>query len=134
LGALAHPGLRRVLVIGFGGGMTLSALSRYPEVERLDCVEIEPAVLGAAPLLTELNRNVLQDPRVHIIFDDARNFLFTSRQQYDLIVSEPSNPWMAGIASLYTQEFYHAAQQRLAPAAFSCSGSRAMPSFPTICA
>jgi spermidine synthase len=115
LGALAHPGLRRVLVIGFGGGMTLSALARYPEVERLDCVEIEPAVLGAAPLLTELNRNVLRDPRVHIIFDDARNFLFTSREQYDLIVSEPSNPWMAGIASLYTQEFYHAAQQRLAP-------------------
>jgi spermidine synthase len=117
LGALAHSGsgLHRVLVIGFGGGMTLSALSRYPEVQRLDCVEIEPAVLGAAPLLTELNRNVLQDPRVHIIFDDARNFLFTSRQQYDLIVSEPSNPWMAGIASLYTQEFYNAAQQRLAP-------------------
>ena len=115
LGAVAHSGLRRVLVIGFGGGMTLSALARYPEVERLDCVEIEPAVLGAAPLLTELNRNVLNDPRVHIVFDDARNFLFTSREQYDLIVSEPSNPWMAGIASLYTQEFYHAAQQRLAP-------------------
>jgi spermidine synthase len=115
LGAIAHPGLKRVLVIGFGGGMTLSALARYPEVERLDCVEIEPAVLGAAPLLTELNRHVLDDPRVHIIYDDARNFLFTSRDQYDLIVSEPSNPWMAGIATLYTQEFYHAAQQRLAP-------------------
>jgi spermidine synthase len=115
LGAVAHPGLRRVLVIGFGGGMTLSALSRYPEIERLDCVEIEPAVLGAAPLLTELNRNVLDDPRVHIIFDDARSFLLTSHEQYDLIVSEPSNPWMAGIADLYTREFYRAAQQRLAP-------------------
>ena len=111
LGALARPGLRRVLVIGFGGGMTLSALARYPEIQRLDCVEIEPAVLGAAPLLTELNRNVLDDPRVHIIYDDARNFLFTSRDQYDLIVSEPSNPWMAGVASLYTREFYHAAQR-----------------------
>ena len=115
LGALAHPGLRRVLVIGFGGGMTLSALARYPEIQRLDCVEIEPAVLGAAPFLTELNRNVLDDPRVHIIYDDARNFLFTSRDQYDLIVSEPSNPWMAGIASLYTREFYRAAQRRLTP-------------------
>ena len=115
LGALAHPGLRRVLVIGFGGGMTLSALSRYPEIERLDCVEIEPAVLGAAPQLTELNRNVLDDPRVRIIFDDARSFLVTSHEKYDLIVSEPSNPWMAGIADLYTQEFYRAAQQRLAP-------------------
>lgn len=115
LGALAHPAPRRVLVIGFGSGMTVSALARYPEVERLDCVEIEPAVLRAAPLLTSLSRNVLQDPRVHVILDDARNFLFTSRERYDLIVSEPSNPWVAGIASLYTREFYAAAQQRLAP-------------------
>lgn len=130
LGALAHPGLRRVLVIGFGGGMTLSALARYPEIQRLDCVEIEPAVIGAAPLLTALNRNVLDDPRVHIIYDDARNFLFTSRDQYDLIVSEPSNPWMAGIASLYTQEFYHAAQQRLAPGGIFVQWVQAYSLFP----
>ncbi len=130
LGALAHPGLRRVLVIGFGGGMTLSALARYPEIQHLDCVEIEPAVLGAAPLLTELNRNVLDDPRVHIIYDDARNFLFTSRDQYDLIVSEPSNPWMAGIASLYTQEFYRAAQQRLAPGGIFVQWVQAYALFP----
>ena len=112
LGGLMRPP-RRVLVIGFGGGMTVSALARYPELERLDCVEIEPAVLGAAPLLTSLNRGVLQDPRVHIIFDDARNFLFTTHEKYDLIVSEPSNPWVAGVATLFTQEFYRAAQARL---------------------
>src|SRR5258705_5630889 len=115
LGGLAHPAPRRVLVIGFGGGMTVSALARYPDLERLDCVEIEPAVLGAAPLLTSLNRNVLQDPRVHIIFDDARNFLFTTHERYDLIVSEPSNPWVAGVATLFTREFYRAAQARLMP-------------------
>jgi spermidine synthase len=115
LGALAHPAPRRVLVIGFGGGMTLSALARYPGIERLDCVEIEPAVVRAAPLLTSLNRHVLQDPRVHIIFDDARNFLFTTRERYDLIVSEPSNPWIAGVATLYTREFYRVARERLAP-------------------
>ena len=114
LGALAHAP-RRVLVIGFGGGMTASALTRYPELERLDCVEIEPAVVAAAPLLKQLNRGVLQDPRVHITFDDARNFLFTSRERYDLIVSEPSNPWIAGVATLFTREFYRAAQARLAP-------------------
>jgi spermidine synthase len=114
LGALAHPP-RRVLVIGFGSGMTVSALARYPELERVDCVEIEPAVVRAALLLTELNRNVLQDPRVHVIFDDARNFLFTTRERYDLIVSEPSNPWIAGVATLFTREFYRAAQARLAP-------------------
>src|SRR6185312_5204853 len=114
LGALARPP-RKVLVIGFGSGMTASALTLYPELERLDCVEIEPAVLGAAPLLGQLNRNVLQDPRVHIRFDDARNFLFTTREQYDLIISEPSNPWIAGVATLFTREFYQTAQEHLAP-------------------
>ena len=114
LGALAHPP-RRVLLIGFGSGMTAAALASYPELERLDVVEIEPAVLNAAPLLTQLNRNVLDDPRVHVTLDDARNFLFTTRERYDLIVSEPSNPWIAGVATLFTREFYRAAQARLAP-------------------
>ncbi len=113
LGALAHPP-RRVLLIGFGSGMTASALARYPELERLDVVEIEPAVVGAAPLLGQLNRNVLHDPRVHVTFDDARNFLFTTRQKYDLIISEPSNPWIAGVATLFTREFYQAVRSRLA--------------------
>jgi spermidine synthase len=114
LGALAHPP-RRVLLIGFGSGMTASALVGYPELERLDIVEIEPAVVGAAPLLTQLNRDVLRDPRVHVTFDDARNFLFTTRDRYDLIISEPSNPWIAGVATLFTREFYRAVQARLAP-------------------
>ena len=114
LGVLAHTP-RRVLLIGFGSGMTASALASYPELERLDVVEIEPAVIGAAPLLTQLNHNVLRDPRVHVTLDDARNFLFTTRERYDLIVSEPSNPWIAGVATLFTREFYRGAQARLAP-------------------
>ena len=114
LAALAHPP-RRVLLVGFGSGMTASALAGYPELERLDVVEIEPAVVGAAPLLAPLNRNVLHDPRVHVTFDDARNYLFTSRQMYDLIISEPSNPWIAGVATLFTREFYAAVRGRLAP-------------------
>jgi spermidine synthase len=99
LGAIFHPSPRRVLVVGFGGGMTASALLRYPEVERLDCVEIEPAVLRAAPFLEQLNRGVLRDPRLHITLEDARNGLLTTQESYDLIVSEPSNPWIAGIAT-----------------------------------
>ncbi|HWF13908.1 MAG TPA: fused MFS/spermidine synthase [Candidatus Acidoferrales bacterium] len=112
LGALAHAP-RRVLIVGFGSGMTASALVGYPELERLDIVEIEPAVVGAAPLLAQLNRNVLLDPRVHVTFDDARNFLFTTRDKYDLIISEPSNPWIAGVATLFTREFYAAVHSRL---------------------
>ena len=114
LAALAHPP-RRVLLVGFGSGMTASALAAYPDLQRLDVVEIEPAVVGAAPLLAKLNRNVLLDPRVHVTFDDARNFLFTTRQSYDLIISEPSNPWIAGVATLFTREFYAAVRGRLAP-------------------
>jgi spermidine synthase len=112
LAALAHAP-QRVLLVGFGSGMTASALAAYPELERLDVVEIEPAVVGAAPLLEKLNRNVLIDPRVHVTFDDARNFLFTTRQKFDLIISEPSNPWIAGVATLFTREFYAAVRARL---------------------
>jgi tetratricopeptide (TPR) repeat protein len=95
--------------------MTLSALARYPEIQQLDCVEIEPAVIRAAPFLRPLNRDVLKDPRVHMIFDDARNFLATTHNHYDVIVSEPSNPWIEGIGALFTREFYRAAQSRLNP-------------------
>jgi spermidine synthase len=115
LGAVFHPAPRRVLIIGFGSGMTVSAVARYPDVERIDCIEIEPAVIRAAPYLDMLNRGVLSDPRLHLIFDDARNFLLTSRDKYDLIISEPSNPWITGIATLFTTEFYAAVRQRLAP-------------------
>ena len=115
LGAAFDPPPRRVLIIGFGSGMTASAVARYPDIERIDCVEIEPAVINAAPFLISLNRNVLSDPRVHVIFDDARNFLLTTRERYDLIISEPSNPWIAGVATLFTDEFYAGARRALAP-------------------
>jgi spermidine synthase len=115
LGAIFQEHPRRVLIIGFGGGMTASAVSRFPEVERIDCIEIEPAVLHAAPYLGRLNRGVLADPRLHFIFDDARNTLQTLASSYDVIISEPSNPWIAGVAALYTDEFYAALRERLAP-------------------
>lgn len=115
LGGIFHPRPRRVLVIGFGGGMTVSAISRFPEVERIDCIEIEPAVIEAAPFLARLNRGVLRDPRLHIVVDDARSALLTSSEQYDLIISEPSNPWISGIATLYTDEYYAVVRQRLSP-------------------
>lgn len=115
LGAIFHPHPQRVLIIGFGGGMTASAVAKYPDVESIDCVEIEPAVLRAAPHLERLNRRVLEDSRLHIFYDDARSFIQTVQRPYDLIISEPSNPWIAGVATLYTREFYEAARLHLAP-------------------
>ena len=113
LGAVIDQAPRRVLIVGFGSGMTASAVARYSDVQRIDCVEIEPAVIQAAPYLEKLNRGVLRDPRLHIVLDDARNFLLTSRDQYDLIISEPSNPWIAGVATLFTDEYYAAARAHL---------------------
>jgi spermidine synthase len=115
LGAVVDQAPRRVLIVGFGSGMTVSAIARYPDIERIDCAEIEPAVIEAAPYLEKLNRGVLRDPRVHLLVDDARNLLLTSREQYDLIISEPSNPWIAGIATLFTDEYYAAARKHLSP-------------------
>jgi spermidine synthase len=115
LGAAFHPAPRRVLIVGFGSGMTAAAVARYKDVEKIDCVEIEPAVIRASPYFETLNEGVLADPRLRVIFDDARNFLLTSRQQYDLIISEPSNPWMAGVATLFTTEYYAAVRGHLAP-------------------
>lgn len=115
LGMIFHsPAPKRVLIIGFGSGMTVSAVARYRDVEEIDCVEIEPAVIGAAAYLKPLNRDVLRDPRLHLILDDARNFLFTTDKKYDVIISEPSNPWIAGVADLFTDEFYHQVRTHLA--------------------
>jgi spermidine synthase len=114
LGAAFHPAPKRVLIIGFGSGMTAAAVARYPEVQHIDCVEIEPAVARAGAYFEKLNNRILEDPRLNLIFDDARSFLLTSHDQYDLIISEPSNPWIAGIATLFTDEFYSAVRQRLA--------------------
>jgi spermidine synthase len=115
LGAAFHPSPKRVLIIGFGSGMTAAAVAHYPEVQRIDCVEIEPAVIHAAAYFEKLNHRILEDTRLNLITDDARSVLLSSRNQYDLIISEPSNPWIAGVATLFTDEFYAAVRQRLTP-------------------
>ena len=115
IGAGLHPAPKNVLVIGFGSGMTVSALAAYPDVERITVAEIEPAVIRAASLLESLNRGVLRDPRVRVVLEDARTFLLTTREQFDVIISEPSNPWIAGVATLFTDEYYREARARLRP-------------------
>lgn len=111
---LAHPDPRRVLVIGLGSGITAGAVARHP-VERLDVVEIEPAVLAASRFFASLNGDVLQDPRVRTVLADGRNLLVTGSDRYDVIVSEPSNPWISGLASLFSVEFFRLARSRLQP-------------------
>ena len=113
LPALLHPDPRAALVIGLGSGVTVGALAQY-ELERIDVVEVEPAVIEASTFFVQENRHALSDRRVRTIVADGRNFLFTTKSRYDLIVSEPSNPWIGGVATLFTVEFFQRARASLA--------------------
>lgn len=115
LGAMLHPQVERALVIGLGTGSTAGWLAEIDTVEAVDVVEIEPAIVEVARACAPVNHDVLDNPKVRLILGDAREVLLTSRDRYDLVFSEPSNPYRAGIASLFTQEFYQAVQERLEP-------------------
>jgi spermidine synthase len=110
---MLHPDARDVAVIGLGTGMTVKAIGTFP-VKHIDVLEIEPAMAEAAAFFGEKNGEILKDPRVRLIPTDGRNYLMAVPRRYDLIVSEPSNPWIAGIASLFTRDFYATARKKLA--------------------
>ena len=111
---LLHPRPERVLVIGFGSGVTAGAMAQHPGVREIEVAELEPAVIEAARFFEAENRGVLRDPRVRLLIGDARHELLASPGRYDVISSEPSNPWIAGVASLFSREFYQLARRRLA--------------------
>jgi spermidine synthase/MFS family permease len=115
IGAAVHPDPRRALVIGLGTGSTAGWLAAVPSIERVDVIELEPAILRVARDCAPVNEDVLHNPKVRVDIGDARERLLTSRGKYDLIFSEPSNPYRAGISSLFTEDFYRAARSRLAP-------------------
>jgi len=108
------PDARSVLVIGHGSGISMGSALRHP-VEQADLVEISRAVLDADALFAPHNYGVLHDPRVRIYLDDAQSFLRTVPRKYDVIISEPSNPWVAGIAGLFTVESFEDMRARLNP-------------------
>ncbi len=115
LGALLHPEPRSAMVVGLGTGSTAGWLAAVDTIKRVDVVEIEPALVQAAAWFRDVNRDVTNNPKVNIVINDARDFLLGSGEQYDVIFSEPSNPYSAGIASLFTHEFYQAVSERLRP-------------------
>jgi spermidine synthase len=115
VGAVLHANPRRALVIGLGTGSTAGWLAAVPSIERVDVVELEPAILRVAGDCAPVNRDVLKNPRVRVSIGDAREWLLTSRDTYDIIFSEPSNPYRAGVSSLFTEDFYRAVRSRLAP-------------------
>jgi spermidine synthase len=109
-----------VLLIGLASGCTLGAVEQHPEVRRMDCVEIEPAMADVTGYFREMNRDCLKDPRARLIINDARNYVLVSREKYDVLTSEPSNPWIAGIANLFTLEHFRLCRDRMAPDGIFC--------------
>ena len=116
---MLHSSAQQALVIGLGTGITLDQVAQYPNVS-VDCAEISPAVVEISKAFTRENQNVLQRPNVNLAVQDGRNLLLTWNKQYDVIVSEPSNPWQTGNANLFTHEFYRLAAQRLNPGGIYC--------------
>ena len=116
----AHPHPHAALAIGFGSGVTTAVLAAVPGMDRVRVVELEPAVLELAPFFRSVNQDVLNRPNVRAIADDARSALQLTSDHFDVIVSEPSNPWVAGVATLYTPDFYRIVRGRLADGGVFC--------------
>jgi spermidine synthase len=108
-----------VLVVGLGSGVTLGSILRHP-VRRVDCLELEPAVVAGSRFFDAQSGAPIDDPRVHLVVNDARNDLLVRDATYDVIVSEPSNPWIPGAASLFTRDFFEIAARRLRPDGLFC--------------
>ena len=116
---LLHAHARTICIIGLGSGVTLGSALVHP-VEGVDVVEISPEVVEASGYFAVENRHALADHRTRLILGDGRSHLALSKRQYDVIISEPSNPWMAGVAALFTREFFTAARDRLTPDGIIC--------------
>jgi len=117
-GAMAKPDAR-TLVVGHGSGTTTAA-ALAAGAGRTDVVELESAILEASRFFHEGGADPLDDPRVAVHVEDARTWLAHSRERYDLIISEPTNPWIAGVNALFTTDFYARVRARLAPDGVFC--------------
>jgi spermidine synthase len=115
LSALAHPKPESVLVVGLGAGITAGTFVLHPEVKRIVICEIEPRVVKAAGYFSDWNYSVLSDPRVQVIHDDARHFLATTSERFDIITSDPIHPWVRGNSVLFSREYYGIVKERLKP-------------------
>lgn len=116
---LLKPDARKVMVVGLASGCTAGSVLLHP-VQQVDCVEIEPAMVGAAGYFGPWNHHCLQDPRLKLHLQDARNYVLMSRRQYDVITAEPTNPWIAGVNNLFTREYFELCRARLLPGGIMC--------------
>jgi spermidine synthase len=114
--ALVHPKPKSVLVVGCGAGVTAGSFLSHPSVERVVICEIEPLIPQVvAQYFDDENDHVVNDKknRVEIVYDDARHFIRTTEEKFDVITSDPIHPWVKGAASLYTKEYFELCKKRL---------------------
>ncbi|MFQ5541750.1 MAG: spermidine synthase, partial [Candidatus Binatia bacterium] len=111
---LFHPEARDVCVIGLGSGMTAGSALRHP-IQSLALPEIEEEVVAASHYFDDVNHRPLSDPRTESIVADGRTYLSMTRRRFDVIISEPPNPWVSGASNLFTQEFFETARSKLRP-------------------
>lgn len=111
---MLHRAPEDVLVIGLASGVTVGSAEKYP-LSTIDCVEIAPAMVEACRYFREANGDCLEDPRLNIIIEDGRNHVAFTEKSYDVIISQPSNPWISGVAGLFTREFFELARDRTRP-------------------
>jgi spermidine synthase len=117
---IVHPNPEKVLNIGLGAGFTLSAIENV-DVEQIDCVEIDPLVVRLADgYFSEYTHDALQDPRLQLIIADGRHWLANTPRKYDVIVSEPSNPWISGVGTLFTREYFKIVKDHLEEGGIFC--------------
>ena len=117
---LHRRGARNALVVGLGSGITAGSVALESGLEHIDILEIEPAVVTASHYFDEVNLQPLEDPRVRVLRNDARNHLVLYEGLYDVIINEPSNPWISGVSNLFTLEFLRLGQSRLSPDGVFC--------------
>ena len=112
--AVEHP--KKVLVVACGAGVTAGSFIPYPDVEEITICDIEPLVPDhVAPLFAKENYDVVHNPRVHIVHDDGRHFIRTTKEKFDVITSDPIDPWVKGCAALNTVEYYQMCKEHLNP-------------------
>ena len=109
----------KVALIGYGSGVTAGATTQYP-IDKLEVVELEPAIYEAAHFFDNVNHRPTENPRVRAIAGDGRNFLTQRRDLYDIIISQPSNPWITGVSNLFTREYFQSVKSRLTEDGIFC--------------
>ncbi len=116
ISALAHRDPKSVLIVGFGAGVTAGSFTTYSGMQRIVICEMEPLIPPAATkYFGPENYEVLNDKRTEVHYDDARHYVLTTREKFDIITSDPIHPWVKGAATLYSKEYFEIAKQHLNP-------------------